>query len=140
MVPGRLFNDRHALAIYHTAGLLHWRARAFMAEAGISAPGYPAKNHMLLAMRLLAEPKNSHAWPGPDALSSSTYITGSVKSFVDTMRQVLLSERSGQQVARDADAIVRNAAESLGRPFNSKAFRDRAITNQVAELARLARR
>jgi hypothetical protein len=137
MVPDRLFNDLHPQAIYHSAGLIYRRARTHLESERGSFSGYPAKNHLVLAMRILAEPKNGLAWPGEAALIAPNY---KAQTFAEMIQQVLLSERSGNLVAKTANDVLHQAAAALGRQFNSKSFRDAAMTQKVIELARLARR
>lgn len=136
LVPGRLLNDAHPMAIYHTAGLIAWRAREAIAGLKGANVSYPARNHLIYAMRVLAIPSGNGIWPGPAALMPREF---NVASHVKLMHQVLLSPRSARGLAERADAAIRGAAAALNREFKASAMRDKAFTEKVAELAALAR-
>lgn len=129
LVPEVIFHPDHALEAYEIAALILWRTRELMQASGLGDT-YPAKYHLMLAMRLLADP------PGlaPAALPASGRDQASA-AYVRHMRDVLLTDRRARQIATEAHALVTAAAAALGREFNAKAFRKVDATRLVVDMA-----
>lgn len=129
LVPHSIFNPAHDLEIYEIAGLVYWRAREAMGESSKSEH-YPAKNHLMLAMRLLADPSGLRPDPmlRPSRDRSST-------PYVKQMREALLSDRRARQIGQDAHQLLHQVAKSIGRPFNAKTFATVDATHRLLDMA-----
>lgn len=129
LVPETIFNPNHALEIYEIAALILWRAREVMQACG-RGDAYPAKYHLMLAIRLLADPPSLSlsALPGSGRERAS-------EDYVRSMRDALLSDRRARQISNEAHALVVAAAPALGRAFNAKAFTTVDATRLVVDMA-----
>ncbi len=129
LVPERIFHPGHDVAAYEIAALILWRAREQMRVAG-HGDHYPAKNHLMLAMRLLADPvglrPDPHVKPGRDRRA---------QAYLRLMREVLLSPQRSMEIAGAAHAILVQVAASQGRGFNAKSFGTVDATRRVVDMA-----
>lgn len=129
MVPQAIFNPAHDLEVYEIAGLISWRAREAI-QAMDRLGHYPVKNHLMLAMRLLADP------PGlkPDPMLKPSRDRSSTP-YVRQMREILLSDRRARRLGVDAHALLERVATSLGREFNAKSFSKVDVTHRLLDMA-----
>ena len=123
MLHETILNADHAIEVYEIAALILWRARELMHACG-RGDAYPAKYHLMLAIRLLAD---------PPSLPVSTRPAG--EDYVRSMRETLLTDRRARQIAADAHTLVVAAAAGLGRAFNAQAFRKVDATQLVVDMA-----
>jgi hypothetical protein len=128
-VPERIFRVDHDVAIYEIAALILWRAREQMRATGYG-DHYPAKNHLLLAMRLVADPAGLR----PDPLIKSATDRQGL-AYANKMREALLSPGRSKEISGEAHAILMETARSLGRGFNAKAFNTVDATHRVMDMA-----
>jgi hypothetical protein len=129
LVPDRVFNANHDPEVYEITALILWRARELMRTTGYG-DHYPAKNHAMLALRLLAEPPGLRPEPirraGRERQSSA---------YVRSMRETLLSDRKSREIAAAAHAMVNAVAKALGRRFDAKAFAAVDATRHLLDMA-----
>lgn len=129
LVPEQIFNPDHVLEVYEIAALIAWRAREFM-QATDYGDTYPAKNHLMLAMRLVADPPGLTPGPLPGPGRDRTGA-----AYVRLMREALLSDRRAGQIAAEAHGIVVAVAKALQREFNAKSFAKVDATQMVVDIA-----
>ncbi|MEZ5923029.1 MAG: AIPR family protein [Hyphomicrobiaceae bacterium] len=129
LVPDKIFHRDHDVEVYEIAALLAWRARELMrmTERG---DGYPAKNHLVLAMRLIADPLGLR--PAPIQRSPKDR---QGQAYVRLMREALLSDRRAREIARQAHAVVVAVASGMGGDFNAKTFQAVDATHRVVDMA-----
>lgn len=129
LVPEAIFNPDHVLEVYEIAALILWRARELMQTTSFG-DAYPAKNHLMLAMRLVADPPGLAPSPLPSPGRDKAGPT-----YTRLMREALLSDRRARQIATEAHTIVVAAAEGLQREFNAKTFTKVDATHLVVDMA-----
>ncbi len=129
LVPETIFNPAHELETYEISALILWRAREAMRACGY-LEHYPAKNHLMLAMRLLADP------PGlaPDPTSKLRRDRPGT-AYTKLMREALFSDRRSRGLGAEAHALLVQVAKAQGRPFNAKTFTTVDATHRLLDMA-----
>ena len=99
-VPARMFADDHDVGFYFATALLLWRARgAFGSHKEWQS--YPAKHHLVFALRTLADPPAGCPTGRRD---------GVAHEYLKTIRNTLLDDKRAEPLATRAREIVVEAA------------------------------
>lgn len=133
LVPEQVFNSAHDPALYYAAALIVWRAREFMAGQKGGEWRYPAKHHLALAIRVLAEPE---PWKGPDGYRGAKR---DLIAYLSTLRRVLWDEDRAREIVAEAHACLRAAATAMDRRFNSNLAKKEQLTRFILDEARARR-
>ncbi|MEZ5774203.1 MAG: AIPR family protein [Hyphomicrobiaceae bacterium] len=153
---GAIFSEEHQLDYYYIAGLLLWRARESVdqfrrngASSGkIAWRRFPAKQHLVYAMRLLLEPGHNGA-VAADQPDLTHLDEAKAAGFLATLRQQGTCHAAGRMALQIIDetqrrlslAVVREADGSDQPPARTLAalVRNAEMTHAVRELALAAR-
>ncbi len=129
LVPETIFNPAHNLEVYEISALILWRAREAMRASGY-VEHYPAKNHLMLAMRLLADPPGLAPDPVPKPGRDRPGT-----AYTKQMREALLSDRRARSFGAEAHGLLVQVAKAMGRAFNAKTFAAVDATHRLLDMA-----
>lgn len=130
---GIIFNKEQPVEPYHLAGVMILRAREALAQIPSSKKWdrYPAKNQLLLAMRLIAARLAGVGEPPSDMNSAAAV------AYVKAISEVMLDPARAARVANDAVKCVREAVggtASLNFKLAGKSEMTDAVRKRVAAL------
>ena len=127
--------------IYFSCGLLRWRVNGFIADfterrrrENAAAPAnrrrktvtYPARHQLTLALRLIAGPSTP-------LIARPSFKSEPFSIALTRLNEALAKGETAQKMLEQADALVREAVQSLGptTPFTVESAKKKAVTDYL---------